>query len=239
MKTLSQNWFTEGLIDFEFKKYILLAYLQDINQYFHKNKLYPQLSELIFHYNNLLLFRDNKETLQNNFPERLTDADFNKLKLSYEKIIGNDAIMQEIENIINYSISEMSESLKEGREIYEFVEEQLSISPVGLIPLFPMEGYLFIRDGKNADTKVYEYQITIFESQAEKFRGIHTRFLCSYQKNFINTFESIKIDLLRNNPKLPNPAVYAAETELTFPINETLLPIAKRSLVKYIATNTA
>lgn len=238
MKTLSQNWFTEGLIDFEFKKYVLLAYLKEINRHFHKNRLYPQLADLVFHYNNLLLFRDNKEALQNNFPERLTDADFQKLKLTYEKIIRDDSIMGEIGNIITYSIEEMSNSLKEGKEIYEFVEHQLSISPVGIVPLFPMEGYLFIRDGKNIDTKVYEYRITIFENQAEKYRGIHTRYISSYQKNFINTFESIKIDLIRNNRDLPNPAVYAAETELTFPLDETLLPVAKRSLVKYIASDT-
>lgn len=31
MKTLNHNWLTEGLIDFEYKKYILLSYLQEVN----------------------------------------------------------------------------------------------------------------------------------------------------------------------------------------------------------------
>ena len=30
MKTLSETWFAEGYIDFELKKYTLLAYLQEI-----------------------------------------------------------------------------------------------------------------------------------------------------------------------------------------------------------------
>ena len=53
--TLSENWFAEGYIDFELKKYTLLAYLQQVNGFFNENKLYPQLADVIFHHNNLLL----------------------------------------------------------------------------------------------------------------------------------------------------------------------------------------
>lgn len=61
MKTLSETWFTEGYIDFELKRYTLLAYLQEVNKYFNQHKLYPQLADLIFHYNNLVSFRENKK----------------------------------------------------------------------------------------------------------------------------------------------------------------------------------
>jgi hypothetical protein len=71
MKTLSETWFAEGFIDFELKKYTLLAYLQEINKDFTENKLYPQLADIIFHYNNIIAFRDNKKFLQNHFPKRL------------------------------------------------------------------------------------------------------------------------------------------------------------------------
>ena len=40
MKSLSETWFAEGYIDFELKKYTLLAYLQHVNSYFNQNKLY-------------------------------------------------------------------------------------------------------------------------------------------------------------------------------------------------------
>ena len=54
MKKLEKDWLTSGLIDFEYKKYILLAYLQEVKGNFDSNKLYPHLSDLIFHYQNLL-----------------------------------------------------------------------------------------------------------------------------------------------------------------------------------------
>ena len=48
MKTLSETWFADGYIDFELKKYTLLAYLQEINRYFNDHKLYPQLDDISF-----------------------------------------------------------------------------------------------------------------------------------------------------------------------------------------------
>jgi hypothetical protein len=67
MKTLSETWFAEGFIDFELKKYTLLAYLQEVNKHFGENKLYPQLADVIFHYNNLVAFGKIKNTSRNNF----------------------------------------------------------------------------------------------------------------------------------------------------------------------------
>ena len=69
MKALSETWFADGYIDFELKKYTLLAYLQQVNKYFNENKLYPQLSDLIFHYNNLVAFRGKQKISAGAFSE--------------------------------------------------------------------------------------------------------------------------------------------------------------------------
>ncbi len=50
---LSETWFMEGYIDFEMQQYRLLAYLQDVKRAFNEKKLYPQLADIVFHYNNL------------------------------------------------------------------------------------------------------------------------------------------------------------------------------------------
>ena len=101
MKTLSETWFAEGYIDFELKKYTLLAYLQEIGNYFNESKLYPQLSELIFHYNNLVAFRENKKYLQEQFPKKLTGIQLEKLQTLYEQMIADDELMEELESIIH------------------------------------------------------------------------------------------------------------------------------------------
>ncbi len=239
MKSLSETWFAEGYIDFELKKYTLLAYLQQINKYFTENKLYPQLADLIFHYNNIVAFRENKKYLQEHFPKKLTGIQIEKLQLLYEQMIEDNELMQQLEEIINYSAGEMKSTISSGTQIYEFVEEKLMIMPVGLVPLDIQEGYFFLSAGNTKTTRVYHYRLSIFEKHDEKFRSIKTAYLEALQRSVANTYENIKYELIKNRSDLPNPAVYSIETELSFPVEETLLPIAKRSLVKYISQPAA
>src|SRR5690606_22702955 len=153
MKTLSETWFADGYIDFELKKYTLLAYLQEVNRYFNENKLYPQLADIIFHYNNLVAFRENKKYLQEQFPKKLTVIQLEKLQMLYEQMIEDDEMMQELEEIINYSAGKIKHTISQGTEIYEFVENQLNIFPIGITPLEVKEGYFFLAQGPHGETR--------------------------------------------------------------------------------------
>jgi hypothetical protein len=236
MATLSKNWLTEKHIDFEYKKYILLAYLSEVSKEFDSNKLYPWLAELVEHYRQIAAIKENKTNILNSFPKRLSQLDFEKFKVRYEMIIEDDALMDEISQIIDFSIPKFQSHLKEGKKIYDFIEEQLHIFPVGVLPLYGNEGYLMLCDAHNKETYVYEYHITLFEEPEGKFRGINTNYITSYTRSLKNSYESIKTDLVRSFKNLPNPATYAVETELNLPFQETLLPIAKRALVKHLAS---
>ena len=234
MKSLGLNWFIEGSLDFEHKKYVLLDYLQEINRHFDKSKLYPNFTDLVFHYNNLLDFKQNKSLLQQAFPQRLTKADIEAVKLTYKKIIEDDRSMLEIERIITYAMTKMDPAIQIGKEIYDFVESRLNIDPIGLVPLMPYHGYFSLRNGSDKTNWVYEYQLSIFENKDDEFRGINIQFIDTYQQSITNTPESIKISLINKRKHLPNPAVYYVQSDINFPLEQTLLPVAKRSLVKYI-----
>lgn len=236
MKTLSETWFAEGYIDFELKKYTLLAYVQEVNNHFGENKLYPQLADLIFHYNNIVAFRENKKYLQEQFPKKLSGVQIEKLQVLYEQMIDDNDLMQQLEEIIHYAAGIMKNTITSGTEIYEFVEGQLSISPVGLVPLDVQEGYFFLSAGSTKNTWVYQYRLSFFEKREERYRSIKTAYIDRLQRSFSNTYEAIKYGLIKSRNELPNPAVYSIETDLHFPVEETLLPVAKRSLVKFITT---
>jgi hypothetical protein len=235
MKTLSQTWFAEGFIDFELKKYTLLAYLQEVNNYFDANKLYPQLADMIFHYHNIVKFRENKKFLQEQFPKKLTGIQLENLQLLYEQIIADDEIMEELESIIQYAAGEMKGAIRNGTEIYEFVEDKIQIEPVGLVPLDNKEGYFFLITGTAASTLVYHYRLSIFEKHDEQYRAIKTSYITEWQRSIVNTYQNMKYSLIKEKKELPNPAVYTIEAKLSFPVEETLLPIAKRCLVRYIS----
>lgn len=237
MDMLSNNWITEKHIDFEYKKYVLLAYLQHVNEHFTENKLYPSLTELMKHYRNVVALRDSKKNFYDSIPERMTSADLSNFKIMYEKILEDDKLMQEIETIITFSIPHFEKQISEGKKIYDFIESTITISGIGIMPLQVNEGYLFLSTKKNPEAKVFEYQITLFENPDEKYRGICTQFICSYEKTISNSYEKIKSDLLLHRKNLPNPATYVAESELALPLDETFLPLAKRSLMRYVSTS--
>ncbi|MBR9998793.1 MAG: hypothetical protein KFF73_07470 [Cyclobacteriaceae bacterium] len=234
MTELNNDWLTDGLIDFEFKKYVLLAYLKDVRQNFRTTKLYPFLADLVYHYKNLMNIQENKKIIYEKFPKVIKEADFEKLKLSYEKIIKDNDVMREIEEIVLFAIEEIEGVLREGREIYEFVEENVDLVPIGISSLYKKEGYMLINEKQKNDVNVYRYQITIFEGPEEKYRGVHTTLIDQFEKSIISTYEDIKMTLIRKHRELPNPATYLVNAKFAFPLNETLLPIAKRLLVRTV-----
>ncbi len=234
MKQLNENWLTEGTIDYEYKRYILLAYLQEVGSQFKEHRLYPFFADLLTHYTNLLDFRLKKTLAENNFPKRISKIDFEKMKIEYETILNNDEILTDIENIVEFAIPEMMKNLNNGKEIYDQVESNLTIFPIGVIPLNTEAGYMMLKENGKKDTWVYEFQMSIFENVSETFRAMKISFIGNYVYSISNGYENIKIDLIRTKKDLPNPATYAIESKSSFPLAETFLPIAKRSLMKFI-----
>jgi hypothetical protein len=239
MKHLAHNWLTEGLIDYEYKKYLLLAYFKGIKDEFEASKLYPYLSDLIFHYQNLLTVKEHKKLLYERFPQKISQVDFKKLKLQYENLIEDDALMQELEEIISFALPNFKRLLQEGKNLYEYVEQHLEIMPVGISPLYQEEGYMFLHEEILRHIQVYEYQISVFDSADNQYRGIHIHYLETIQKSIFESFENLKINLLRKYEKMPNPATFLVNAKLPYPLEETLLPIAKRVLVRHITQKAA
>ena len=176
MDKLSENWITEKHIDLEYKRYVLLAYLQHVSERFEEVRLYPALSELVNHYRNLIALKENKKNLSDSFPEKLTQTDLNNFKLVYEKLCDDDKLMQELQSIIEFSIPQFQKHLSEGKKIYDFIESKITIFPVGIMPIHYDEGYLMLKSGTHGETRVYEYHITIFE---QSYPGSYWSTFCS------------------------------------------------------------
>jgi hypothetical protein len=235
MEKLPNDWLTQGLIDFEYKKYVLLAYLQSVKNSFSRVQLYPFLGDLVFHYRNLIAVKENQKLIRESFPKEISLEDFQKLELTYRKLIEDDTVMSELESIIEFAIPQIKESLNEGSVIYEYVESKCEIAPIGVTPLYANEGYLFVTQPPETETNVYRYQVSIFNDSQEQLRSLNTQFMESVEKNLANTYESIKLGLIRRYQDLPNPATFLILSRLRFPLTETLMPVAKRLFVKHIS----
>ncbi len=234
MKNLSPNWITEGWIDFEYKKYLLLDYLQEVSKQFDEKKLYPTLSDIISHHHYLQQLKENKEIVASAFPKQISKIDFENFKLQYEKLMIENKCIEELETILEFAIPQLQTTMNDGRELYASVENDLQIFPIGLVPVNPEFGYLFLARTGSRQTKVYEYQIALFENSTEMYRGIKVEYICTYTKSIANTYENMKSTIIKTEKKIFSPGTFVIESHEKFPLMETFLPVAKRTLVRYL-----
>ena len=156
------------------------------------------------------------------------------MKFEYEQFQRDPEVMERIMEIVGLSLPLVEKQLKQGKQLYEAIENQIDIEVVGLLPIHKDNGYLLVNNGNRSAIRVYDYSITVIEHFKERFRGIRTAFVRTYNNTLRNTPEYIKLDLLRNRPRLPNPVTLTVNTDTEFPVAETLMPIAKRSIVRYL-----
>jgi hypothetical protein len=232
MATLKNDWLTEGWIDFEYKKYLLMAYLQEVSGNFGQYKLFPDLLNVQKHYETTVQLKQAKEQMTASFPKKLTGIDLKKKTFIYEKIKESD-YLSEFDSILNYSLPLFQQTLTQGQTQFADIEAQLTFAPVGIVPLHLKEGYLFLYRTRRSETDIYHYQIRLFEHHEQ--RGVHTTYLETVRKSVSTTFENLKLTLIKKRRELPNPATYLVESPADYPVQETLLPIAKRLIVKCVA----
>lgn len=234
MDKLSENWISEGWIDFEYKKYMLLAYLKTVNKNFQEVKLYPALSELISHHRKLSFLEQNRSQLKLALPKEIEGVDFKKMKIAYKHKMEEDDIMKELGEIIGYSLPKFKQQIEDGKSIYNFIENHLEIEPVGLTPIYQKEGYALLSFSHSRDVYVYRYQINLFQNSVDRFRRIALRFVESVKRSLIHSYERIKMDLIKKFADLPNPSTWKIHSAQRVPLEESLLPVSKRLLLKYI-----
>lgn len=235
MKTLPKNWITEGLIDFEYKKYQLLAYLQANEKEFQAVKIYPVLGDLIDHHRTLSEIQSGKTELSNLFPKELTGIDFQKAQLQFERKINEGKVIEEISQITDFALPKLKNQIEEGKAIYDFVEEQIEFEPLGILPIYTREGYLLLSQERKSEVHVFRYKSNFLQLAGERFRSITLWLVGIFQKSLANTLERMKLDLIREIKELPNPATWRFHSQNCLPIEETLLPVGKRLLLKNVS----
>lgn len=235
MKTLSKDWLTEYSTDLEYKKYVLLAFLKEVKESYDQTMLYPAFSEVISHYTNVESLLQRKQYFQNSIPARLRGIDYANMQLLYEKMISNDQVMDQINELLLYASPCLKKSIEEGKEIFNLVEHMIKIEAVGLLPLNKDAGYLIFLSGSQKEKKVFNYQVSLIEDPNEKYRLMSVNYCKSFYNSITDTFNAIKTELIRSHTTLPNPAVYAVMCTHEVPFQETLLPVAKRIFLRTIS----
>jgi hypothetical protein len=212
MERLRPGWFLHGLWDEEYQRYRLLAYLRHVQAAFFAQRLYPPLSDLIESYEELRSLAQAQQTTA--VLEDSTDT---------------------LYRIIQFAIPKLEESIQEGQQIYDLIARHLQVEVVGLIPLYKAEGYLFLRRGGEKVVRAYRYEIRPIQDK-EGLVGIRLEPVEEFVFSILATpFTILRERLLKAHKDLPTPLTLVVESPLEVPLQETLLPIIKRNLPRWIA----
>jgi len=231
VKSLDKNWFSSGLIDLEYKQYILLDYFQFVQNSFKENNLFPVFQNLISTYKSTQEYKNNINIFKESIKMRtLVGVDMSGPKLIYEESVEQDDMVDEMERIVDFSIPLFQENIKIGKEIYDSIDNNLEIKCVGIEPLYNLDGYMTVRHNKVFI--VYKYTISIIhENTSERSRIMNMEEVCRYKSTLTNNIDSIKTKLIKKFDSV-NPAVYFVDATMNdLSLDNALLPIIKRKFL--------
>lgn len=233
---LDPEWLLKEPVDFELKKYTLLDYLQKCEQRFDNLEIYPDFVELSLHLaniqslvkENVLLLTDKKFQscddeilLKELYPKKpralsqIEESELDKtIKFSGGKLFDAFNIAKSIWNVafdnIEINVRRNRENVSSGKNFSYYYEKDSEIL------------YVWEFEMKKTKKDVNNYRgVTklIFQSKTEELsltKIIQTFSKWNQQKNF----NQIPIFEIKSNQK--------------FPIDSTLLPIARRKILAFI-----
>ncbi len=239
MNMLNINYFIASAYDYEWSQYKVLSILKNYNIELHSNKVFPTFNDLKEAYNNLSQIIKQKDEYQKFLSQKFhseNDEDVDdEIREIKAKVI--DPKVHIVFEFIEWALPKIKEALEEAKAISEFIEENISIKEIGLISLYNNEGYLIIPNNKLKNTNVYRFENYIFSPSGIEINTLRTKFISSYNEISLDILPmKIKLDLMNKFKDLPNPATYNCETDLDFPFEESILPIAKKKLIKKLAS---
>lgn len=109
---LSVTWYSDDPIDFEYKEYLLFAYLQKVESSFQNRVLSPHLLHMERIIDELLMFRGSFEEIKKTF-NRNRYVYLDNIKLEGE----NDKFIIEIKELVEFAIPQVQPRIDYGYKI--------------------------------------------------------------------------------------------------------------------------
>ncbi|MDA1336460.1 MAG: hypothetical protein O2818_06175 [Bacteroidetes bacterium] len=231
---LPKDWITSGLLDAEYKQYLLLAWLKHWEREFRDVKIYPALGHLTEAHRDLKSFQKEQKNWRKALQGPLQGLDFASRRLIYRHFNTHPELQKYLDELLAFSLPQIEKSIATGRNLYEIVEEHLELEPIGIQPLYRDEGYLFVFDEDQNQVNNYRYTKSRIILNGERHVQLSLNPIEQLKKSWTETFEQMKLRLARQFPEWPNPAVFLARVSYSFPLQQTTLPVAKRRLVRFL-----
>ena len=229
------GWLTEGVLDAEYKEYMLLAWLQKIRAELRNTKLYPALANVIRKHRELTMIQNSLECGASK--GTVTGIDFARLQLLRKRLDSPSLVEEYLQDLISRSLPHLSSTMEEGKSLYDLIDSRIEFAPIGVQPLHVSEGYLLVTHGPSGrrELMAYRYTKSRIEHGGDAFLELSLECVESRTLTLAETAEAVKLALIKKFRELPQPATFHAHMEWNIPVEHTLLPIARRRLLQEIA----
>ncbi len=238
MERISIESFFTSETDLEMNQYRILGGIREVCGNFDKKKIYPSLAALIELKYSIDKIKNERNNLNEKFPKQVKGFDINAQKIIYESAgdVNHNNNLEEIFTLIDWALPYIEDAIDEGIVLFDFVDNNIMLEQVGILPMYKDEGYFMVTDNTAFELQVHRYESTLFSSGQEKYRSLKTEFVKSERQVIIKRSpESIKHELIKERKDLPNPATFLFDSDLDFPFAETIFPVVKRKLMSHIA----
>jgi hypothetical protein len=238
MGRISIESFFTSETDLEINQYRILGGIREVCGNFDKKKIYPSLAALIELKQSIDKIKDERNNLNEKFSKQIKGFDINAQKIIYESANDDNQYnsIEELFNLIDWALPYIIDAIDEGIILFDFVDDNIALEQVGILPMYKDEGYFMVTDNTALELQVHRYESTLFSSGNEKYRLLKTEFVKSERQVIIKRSpESIKHELIKERKDLPNPATFLFDSDLDFPFTETIFPVVKRKLISHIA----
>lgn len=230
---LNSNWFMEPVIDFEMKKYQLLAYLQEKKLDLEFNKLYYSHLDLQERVNALHSLLENKNEMEESFQKELEKMDWQKLELKYKKENHSNYSLDQILEIVFYAYPKIKKYSEQFHFAIENLKKEIHLDVVGILPNYLKEGFLIIEQPQELYLFAYDSNVLLKLNGEKKIKYQH---IFTYSNSILNTPSQIKKEIIiEYKESFPNPAVFMVYCSTELPIFESVLPLSLQQLEKFIA----
>jgi len=237
MTHLDLELFTKAGTDVEAGQYRVLAALHAATQDLRHSKLYPGFTDVVELTSMLETILQLGEQFRTHSPRILKGVDLEKKSLIFDTVAADSESIEKMFALITWALPQLRTLREEGAAVYDFVNEHMKIGEVGIVPLYRDEGYVLIPEHRAQLFHVLRYEMSLFTAEDEQYRAMRTVEIDTLNEDAVlRAPEDVKLELVAVNKELPNPATFICDTDLDFSFEATILPVAKRKLMRYLVS---
>ncbi len=160
----------------------------------------------------------NEYQIYDTLPSPIVGIDLNKKQILRQPV-ERSRLSEDVLQIVKFALPLFKKAAAEGTAIKSILLNQFNVQPIGVIPIYQKEGFLFVED-KSTSATVYRYNFSPIE------QSYNYTLIDRFRLGIAKTYNSAKMRLSKRE-NMPCPASYIVQTSLA--LNSTSDRLARET----------